>query len=465
MTARQRPTIAILGGGFSGAAVAYHAAQGGIDARLVVVEPRLHLGGGLAYSTTDPAHRINVPAGRMSLISQQPSHFIDWLAATDALADDPAALTADGQAFPRRRMFGAYVASQLAPLLAHGTIEHIAAAAIGASSTGRGFALRMGGGQTLAADIVVLAMSHPAPALPAPFAALAGHPSLIENPYATDALAAIAAHGRVLIVGTGLTSGDMVASLDRQNHRGPVTLLSRHGLRSAGHAAENQAARGDFSTAPAIGALTLLRAVRAEIAAAAIAGQTWHPVIDAVRQQGQTIWAALPLQARRQLLRHLRTYWDVHRFRIAPQTAVAIERRRDDGSLRIAAGRLLRAGPSAAGIAVHYRARQSQEVIVQNYDSVIITTGPNHGGILASNPVLAALGDAGIIARDAVGLGLATGANGLALGVDAGATAGLYVSGPLARGTVGELMGLPEVTRHAEFIAAQLLRTVGSTAA
>jgi uncharacterized NAD(P)/FAD-binding protein YdhS len=57
-------------------------------------------------------------------------------------------------------------------------------------------------------------------------------------------------------------------------------------------------------------------------------------VLDAVRQQGQSIWQALTFADRQRFLRHLRRYWDVHRYRIAPQVAEVLEQRQREGACR-----------------------------------------------------------------------------------------------------------------------------------
>jgi uncharacterized NAD(P)/FAD-binding protein YdhS len=60
-----RPRIVVIGGGFSGAFCAAELAEKSpVPVAIIVVEPRPVLGAGVAYSSTDPSHRINVPAIR-----------------------------------------------------------------------------------------------------------------------------------------------------------------------------------------------------------------------------------------------------------------------------------------------------------------------------------------------------------------------------------------------------------------
>ena len=84
---------------------------------------------------------------------------------------------------------------------------------------------------------------------------------------------------------------------------------------------------------------------------------------------------------------------------------------------------------------------------------MLVATGPAHGDVLEAQSYLKALAQKGFVALDATGLGLMTSRTGRAIGASGQAEPTLFVAGPLARGTFGELMGLPQVSFYAEFIA------------
>ncbi|WP_425515446.1 FAD/NAD(P)-binding protein, partial [Oharaeibacter diazotrophicus] len=267
----------------------------------------------------------------------------------------------------------------------------------------------------------------------------------------------------------GLTAADIVGTLRAQGHRGRITLVSRHGLRSRGHAPAGQAAvpRGDFVSRPATTALALLRRVRAEVRAAADEGLTWHPVFDALRLQGGAIWRALSIAERRRLVRHLRSFWDVHRFRIAPQLDELLVAELTAGRVEHVAGRVVGAAAEpGGGFAVEIRLRAGGTVVRRRFGALIVATGPAHGTVLASQPHLEGLAAAGVLKPDPIGLGIACDDGARALRADGKAEPDLFVAGPLARGTFGELMGLPQVTDHAVLVATAVARLVRpSTAA
>lgn len=462
---RAKPVVAIIGGGFTGAACAYHLAGklAGDAARIVVFEPRSVLGGGLAYDTDEQAHRINVPASRMTLVPEDGDHFQRWLEHSGALADDPEAVTPDGHAFARRSAFGRYVADSLAPLVASGAIEHHASLVRVLTGTLSGlWRIEAADGSMLEADIVVLATTHPSPQPPAAIdRVLSGHSGYIPDATVPGSLSGIGVEDRVLIVGTGLTAADVIATLDAGGHRGLITAVSRRGLRSRGHNLFAQEPFGEFLTPPAHSARALLRRVRDSLAEAEAAGVSWHAVFDRLRGQGSDIWRALPAVERRRLVRFLRPYWDVHRFRIAPQLEAVIDRRLADGTLAFHAAAI--AGvkrPLDGGIVVDFRPRHGREPFQRQVDRVVITTGPGHASVLSSQPFLARLAEEGDLQPDAVGLGIAVDVQSRAVCADGSVVESLYIAGPLARGTFGELMGLPQVTEHAVFVAETIAQKV-----
>lgn len=449
--------IVIVGGGFTGTAVAIHLARlGHAGLTVTVIEPRSQLARGVAYGTRDPSHRINVPADRMQLSAAEKGDFDRWFRASPACQSDPEARWQDGSVYPQRGQFGAYVAERFAREQLHSPVRlhHLCDRAVALEHGVVHTAL----GKRLHADAVVLAISHPPPALPRAVAlALEGHAGLIADPWRQDALAGIGPGERVAIMGSGLSMSDVVATLHRHGHQGPVVAFSRRGLLPRPNLS------GPFDPVPLeythsdpVTVLAWLRRIRREVADAAGQGLPWQLVLDDIRLNGQRIWQSLPLQEQQRFLRHLRPWWDVHRYRIAPQVSAVLAQQQQCGQLRVLAARLTSVAAAGDEIELHLQPRAG-EVQRLTVDRLIITTGPAHGGLLHSDALLHQLASAGVVRADPLGLGIQVNARSQTLRADGRVNPHLYVAGPAARAYFGELMGLPQVAEHAESVARQLL--------
>ena len=450
--------IAIIGGGFAGAACAMHLMRDhpGLQAALTIVEPRSTLGAGLGYSTPAPEHRTNVPAARMSVLPDDPDHFHRWLLKHGAPVRDPACAMPDGRLYPARAVFGQYVDGMLRAQVAASrgvAFCHRPAQAQEVHPHGKGFDVLLGDGQAMGADAVVLAVSHAAPDVPA---VLRGCRALVHNPWDTGALAAIPADARVVLVGTGLTACDVITSLLARGHRGQITAVSRPRLLPRPRPPLPGQAEGAFSDSPETAASLLLRRARRAIQVAAKGGRPWENIIDALRQQAGDAWGALDWAARRRVLRHLRTYWDVHRFQCAPQIDQAVTAARASGVLRVRAAHLLAAGEDSDGITVQVRPRHTEQSETIAADVVVNCTGPGHRSVTVSHPVLRGLAECGALQADPAELGIWVDGESRVLRPDGTPWPTLFVAGPLARGTFGELMGLPQVNTQPRQVAASL---------
>jgi uncharacterized NAD(P)/FAD-binding protein YdhS len=459
------PVVAIIGGGFTGAVTAWNLARSGARLHVLVFEPRPVLGGGVAYDTTDPVHRINVPAARMSVDPEQPDDFANWLAETGYARTDAVAATPDGNMFPRRKAFGEYVAARLAPHLADGAVEHVRDRVAALSKTETGWIVATEEGQSYDADRVVIATTHPSPTAPRLLAAmLEGHPRFIADATLPGALEPIRASDAVLVVGNGLTSADVIASLLHRGHKGRITSVSRRGLRSRGHAAGPQDPHGDFTTRPIRSARLLTRRIREAIEQAGIFGVSWHAVLDAARGQGREIWRNLPEVERRRLVRHLRAFWDVHRFRIAPQVEGALTDATSSGQLETIAASVATVSYHAGRIRIALKQSDGSGTVIRDFDAAVVTTGPAHNAVIDSQAYLSGLAGEGLVVMDPTRLGLWCDEHSRILDRENRPVPNLYVAGPLARGTFGELMGLPQVSEHAAAVATEVADSIGAAA-
>jgi len=460
-----RRRIVIVGGGFSGAAVALNLLHK-LDpaaASVTIIEPRALLGAGLAYSAPDPAHRVNVSAIRLLVLPGQPGVFDAWLRQSGELESDPDALLPDGRAFPRRAVFGRYMDRVLREAAAApGAVQftHVQARAERIARHHDGYDIRLDNGGAVEADLIVLAVSHPPPAVPAPLRAVANETKFIADPWRKDALARIKSWDRVLIIGTALSTADAVATLQAAGHVGEIVAISRRGLVSRLRPRVPTVYFGDFATAPSRTARELLRRVRETIAAAEQQGSCWEAVIERIREQGTAIWSALPEAEKHRFLRHLRPYWDVHRYQLAPPLAAVCAARAQAGLFRTLAARLISVSREFGGFRVILRRRGAAVTQAHRFDAIINCTGPDHARALQTNPALGSLAEAGLLRADAFGLGVATDLSARALDARGQPVDTLFVAGPLARAAFGELMGLPQVTHHAALVAEQVEKAV-----
>jgi uncharacterized NAD(P)/FAD-binding protein YdhS len=73
MRSDRRTAVAIVGGGASGTILAAQLARRGI--RSILIDGSGRMGRGVAYSTMEPAHLLNVRAEGMSALAGEPDHF------------------------------------------------------------------------------------------------------------------------------------------------------------------------------------------------------------------------------------------------------------------------------------------------------------------------------------------------------------------------------------------------------
>lgn len=241
--------VIIVGGGASGTLMAFHLLRDpAADVRVTLVERRPQIGRGVAYAATNPDHLLNVPAGSMSAVADEPDHFCRWLRARAGNARSHRRAGSDVSTFVPRAVYGDYLASLNAPFVAQGgrpgRLRVVRGECVSIEETRSGVAIALADGSRQFADLAILATGHE---LPGKF------DGCHVDPWSAPAEAGVDRDDRVLIVGTGLTMIDYVLSLGGAGHRGPIVAMSRRGLLPLAHRSIEplRIDRAEFRSAPA----------------------------------------------------------------------------------------------------------------------------------------------------------------------------------------------------------------------
>lgn len=432
-------TVAIIGGGASGALAAIHLAQQANPPKLVIMEPRAELGRGIAYATRSPGHLLNVRAGNMSAFPNAPGHFLDWL----RREHDP---SADAGTFAPRMVYGRYLHS----LLARSGAAHCRQAALGLRDAGDEASVVLANGESIRAGRVVLALGHFPPVdLPRISAEALSAGLYHRDPWGDFSLPSDR-DAPIVLIGTGLTAVDMVLRLREEGYRGVVTMVSRHGLLCLGHAVCDPCARPVLPAGTTPSALAYLKVFRDAVHG----GTPWRAAIDSLRETSNTLWARLPAGEKMRFRRHLFHYWSVARHRMAPFVAEQVERERRAGRLLVRRGHVRDLSLCGDTGRLTIVTSGGTESLVAS--CVINCTGPVTDYRRVESPLLRALFMRGHAVAGDMETTLATDAHGALKDMSGACSRVLYAIGPMRAGTLFETTAIPEIRQQAHDLAFHL---------
>ena len=199
------------------------------------------------------------------------------------------------------------------------------------------------------------------------------------------------------------------------------------------------------------------------------AGEPWQWVFDRLRPHGQALWRSLTHVEQQRFLRHLVRYWDIHRHRIAPQVAHALEALRAGDRLEVLAGRLqsVEAGGDG-GLTVRYRPRHGDGECTIRADWLVNATGVETHIDLQPDTLMGALRMRGRVLPGPHGIGIASEEPGRVIDARGQPDPTLVVLGAMRIGTLWESLAIPELRGQAQALAeclrAMLEETVDSPA-
>lgn len=432
-------SFVIIGGGASGVILAAQLLERSRDTTVRIFERSGQIGRGIAYSTENPSHLLNVRANNMSAFPSNSDHFLNWLQARQTAASAPIANEWQPQSFAPRRLYRDYL-NELVGDYRTGDTPRLAVdprEVVDVRLEGGRPAIVADSGEVVSADAVIVATGNET--------AIAVSGANVAEYWSSNGYFDIPADAPVAIFGTGLSMVDSVLSLLDRGHRGPIHAISRRGLVPARHVPVEPFKVDTDSLFVASGIVGLLRRVRSLMQEAESSGSNWRAVMDALRPHTQQIWTRLPVAQRESFLRHLRPWWDTHRHRMAPAVADRIDAARASGQLEIAAGRLLSVQENETDMTIRYRERHTGLFHKLKIATIIDCRGGNARFSTTRNPALLGLMEHGLGKPDAIDLGLDVTKDFQLINARGEPSGSYFAIGPVTKGVFWESTAVPDI--------------------
>jgi uncharacterized NAD(P)/FAD-binding protein YdhS len=441
-------TIVIIGGGFSGLAVAIQLMKrtelGATS--IIIVEPRAEVGRGLAYSAPSDQVKLNVPFSAMGALPDVPEDFQRWLE-----IHHPDAL---GERFASRNHYGAYLNDLFEGLLKSPgdvVVKRVKAEAIDLSLEERRarFRVVLSTDESIECDACVLAVGNLNRSL------LNGISTdqITRSPYSQESYKGISQAREIALIGSGLTAVDVVIEAEERGFKGSYTMLSRHARLPLPHDAPSYAPKVAIDSRLSVASELCSRSLRSLCAwvrdEAEKLGSS-QPVINAMRPHLQEVWQQMPAHDKKRFLRHLRSIWEVHRHRIPATHSELLTRLQSNNRLTLTRARISSVKALNSQFELTYTTKN--RTTSRNFDAVFMCAGPEGDLTKTDSALIQRLLERGIIKAGELGLGVAPSSSTLS----PQAQKRLKVIGPIQREYLWEITAVRELRVEALKVAGEL---------
>lgn len=407
-----------------------------------------NIGEGIAYSTLNPNHLLNVRASNMSAFQDAPDHFLNWLQTNPEASRIG---TWQPQSFAPRSLYRLYLNDLLKPYLESDNPRAVIekAEVVSVQYEGMRPLITSSTGQNFIVDAVIVATGNEA--------AISTSGNFVTEYWSSNGYFDIPSENTVAILGTGLSMVDSVISLLDKGHTGKIHAISRRGLLPAMHEPSDPLVIEPDQLLVTDGLPALLHIVRKLITEQQNAGKSWRSVIDGLRPYTKAIWGHLPLRQRQSFLRHMRPWWDVHRHRMAPAIADRIITAQQSEQLTITAAHLTSVKSKGEHISIRYRTRRGEKLDELEVGSIIDCRGGSARCSTTRNPALISFMESGLAKPDALDLGLDVTADLQVLSAHGEPSGSIFALGPVTKGIFWEVTAIPDIRIQAEQLARNLL--------
>ena len=443
-------TVTIVGSGVSGTLLTINLIKNYKSGQLtinLIEKESSKFNTGVAYSTEEFSHLLNVRASGMSIFKDDTDHFYKWL--------NKFGYNYEKTDFVPRKIFGQYIKYYYKHAIINKsddiTFNVIFEEVKDIKKSKKGYEIQIGDDKNFTSDIVVLALGHISIA-EMDILKYKDIPKYFRTPWTDNIFKEIKKTDDVFMIGSGLTTDDIILSLEERKHEGKIYSTSRKGSQPLKHQlCDPYPSFYDEIKGKDINQIFSIVRYHLKMA------RDPRAVIDSLRPYTQEIWKSLSKSDKSRFLRHINGYWNVIRHRMPESTYEKLIELQKSNKLEFLTGNITSISQidNRIQIVINNKKSKSKEEIV--VDAVINCIGPESNYKRITMPLIKNLLDSGLIQNNETNISLKL--NGWNIIDSSGKThKNLFAIGPLLKGELFESTAVPEIKVQSEELSKNILK-------